>query len=257
MRTKGQINAGIVWTIVIMLAAVAFGGLIFGKIHTVAVEQSEGSGTTYTDVTLNSDFSDNTNGIPDNWENVVTENRIAVLDNYGITNRFLQDNDNGICYWYQTLAISNLYDSVSSATVNFAYQISDNSGLDGGSHKLKVLLGRPGGDNVTIWENLSEIAADNGTWHTQENTVTSYINATGTYTFYLFDNAVTAGDADTDNVVVRWDNASLSVSTYGKGVAEIIVEDVGETGADVFPLIVLMVLIGVFVGIIAILKVLG
>jgi len=41
MRTKGQINAGIVWTIVIMLAAVAFGGLIFGKIHTVAVEQAD------------------------------------------------------------------------------------------------------------------------------------------------------------------------------------------------------------------------
>ena len=165
-----------------------------------------------TNQTLNSAITDNTNGIPDNWENVVTENRIAVLDNYGITNHFLQDNDNGICYWYQTLAI-NLNDGVSSATVNFAYQISDNSGLDGGSHKLKVLLGRPGGDNITVWENLSEIAADNDTWHTQENTVTSYINATGTYTFYLFDNAVTAGDADTDNVVVRWDNASLTIKT--------------------------------------------
>lgn len=38
---RAQISAGIVWTIVIMLAAVAFGGLIFGKIHTVSEEQAD------------------------------------------------------------------------------------------------------------------------------------------------------------------------------------------------------------------------
>lgn len=46
---RAQISAGIVWTIVIMLAAVAFGGLIFGKIHTVSEEQADdGVATTET-----------------------------------------------------------------------------------------------------------------------------------------------------------------------------------------------------------------
>lgn len=48
-KPRGQISAGIVWTIVIMLAAVAFGGLIFGKIHTVSEEQaSDDDNTTET-----------------------------------------------------------------------------------------------------------------------------------------------------------------------------------------------------------------
>ena len=37
----GQINSGIVWTIVIMLIAVSFGALIFGKVQTVAHNQAE------------------------------------------------------------------------------------------------------------------------------------------------------------------------------------------------------------------------
>jgi len=217
-----------------MVVMLLVGGMIIAEFYTSAKE----SAIKHTDQTLNSTITDNTNGVPNSWENVVTENRIAVLDNYGITNHFLQDNDNGICYWYQTLAVS-LYDGVSSATVNFAYQVSDNSGLDGGSHKLKVLLGRPGGDNVTVWENLSEIAADNDTWYTQENTVTSYINATGTYTLYLFDNAVTVGDADTDNVVVRWDNASLTVNPW----ESIGLTEVGDKIPTVFKLLAILLII--------------
>lgn len=43
MRIKdqfGQINSGIVWTIVVMLIAVSFGALIFGKVQTVADNQA-------------------------------------------------------------------------------------------------------------------------------------------------------------------------------------------------------------------------
>lgn len=41
MMNKGQISAGIVWTVVIMLVAVAFGGLIFGKVQDVAEKQAD------------------------------------------------------------------------------------------------------------------------------------------------------------------------------------------------------------------------
>lgn len=43
---KGQISAGIVWTVVIMLVAVAFGGLIFGKVQDVASKQADDDNAT-------------------------------------------------------------------------------------------------------------------------------------------------------------------------------------------------------------------
>lgn len=46
MMNKGQISAGIVWTVVIMLVAVAFGGLIFGRVQSVAVTQADDDNST-------------------------------------------------------------------------------------------------------------------------------------------------------------------------------------------------------------------
>jgi len=209
--------------------------------------------------TLNSAMSDNTYGVPTHWENVVSDNRVAIMDNangksVGAGLHFLQDNDNGGCYWYQTLSVS-INDGVVSAPVSFRYQLSDNSGLAGAlaTHVIRVKLGRPGGDNITVWENLSRIVADNATWYTQENDMASYITASGAYTLYLYDNAVTVGDATKDNVSVRWDDASLIVNTENitsKAALNTLygIESLGWTGIGLLAVAIIVLAAVVIVG---------
>lgn len=210
---KGQMNTmNTIFAVIAVIAGLSICAVVLAAFFP-ASETATNVTKIYPYATLNSSMSDNTHGVPNYWENVYYDNRIAVLDNYGITNHFLQDNDNGCCFWYQTMTLP-AYDSILSATISFKYQLSDNSGLlaAGAKENLVVFLGRPGGDNVLVWDNLSWIAADNTTWHSQDNDVTSKINAAGTYTLYLYDNAVTVGNAVNDNVVVRWDDASLTIN---------------------------------------------
>ena len=232
------------------------GFYVYGIIGSVVQPTYDRVSTTF--VTVNSTMDDNTHGVPTGWDNHYTDNRIANLDNAGIANHFLQDNDNGICYWFQDLAVGSLGSTgVTSATVSFAYQVSDNSGLEGvaGSyHRLKVILQRPGGDNVTIWENLSHVPADNATWHTQDNTITTSINATGTYILYLFDNAYTTGvPSANDNVVVRWDDASLSITISDYSTGENAYININTQAHDVWglvPLILIVVVAAAIIGVI-------
>lgn len=276
MSQRGQMNTGMVWSIIIMLVSISIGGLVFGRIITTTETEAEGSGEEKAYATLNSAITDNGGGtspIPTHWENAyfTGDNRRGYIDNVGVLggggtvgdNHYLQDNDNGTFWWYQTLEIPYSND-ISSASVSFKYQISDNSGLGGSGawHFLKVILGTST-ENYTIWDNRyngdGHIAADNNTWHTQENDITDFISAGATtYTLYLYDNCRTVStSANTDNVVVRWDDITLTVTTYDMGIAENIVGDVGGAGTSLFPLIILMVTISVFVAIISVLKYLG
>lgn len=265
MRNSGQISAGIVWTVVILLVAVAFGGLIFGKIQDVAEKQTAGTGDTTTTATLNSALSDNTGNVPNNWENYTERDFVTNAWNTGgyltvtCTDNAegAEDNwENGI--WYQSFTLAGVGDGITSATLSWRHRVIDNE--NAASIVIEVLLG-DGTDNTRIfYDNVT--ADESASWTSGENNVMDNISATGTYTVWLRTeiNPVHADEgngADTSSIIVGWDEVSISVDTYGKGVAENIIADVGETGSDVFPLILLLVLIGVFVAIISILKVLG
>lgn len=185
--------------------------------------------------TANSTF-DNT----ESWDNSVSGGCLAVFENWGPgRDNVVGDNiDNtgsgGICYFYQSLTV-NSYDGVSSATVQASYLISDNSGLE--NLTIAVRLERPSGDNVDIIvvDNTNHVA-DNSTWYAVDNDVTSLINGAGTYRLFLFDNAARVDTSGFDNLaMIRWDNASLVVTTYDRGYLENIVLEVEsntDTGFD-------------------------
>ena len=151
---------------------------------------------------LNTDFSDNTGNVPDDWDNVVTDNRLAYLDT---TNNWIYENgDNGTVYWHQDLTVSNLYDGVTSATISARFKLGDNTGLT--NLTARVYLENASNDNITIWETTSK---DNSTgWISIDNNVTPYITATGTYTLFLWENVLTGG---ANNVYTFWDDTNLSV----------------------------------------------
>jgi len=188
---------GIVISVIIGLAMIPV-------IASVCDDAIRGDLKYYTTATLNSAFSDNTGASPDNWDNVVTDNRTAFWNSGG----YIGDNgDNGTCAWSQALVISNLHDGVSSATIKAKYKLADNVNIT--SITARALLDNST-DNITIWQSTS---VENSTSYTSiENNVASYIIGTGTYTLRLWDNVATAG---ADNVTVHWDDASLTITTQG------------------------------------------
>lgn len=219
--------------------------LFFGFVGTMLFPLLGGTGTDHPYSTLNSTFSDNENtGMsPDNWDNVVTDNRVAFWDN---DNLWLEMSDNGLGYWFQSLSVTTLYNRVGSATISFAYNFGDNTGLDDASatHVIRCIMENPAGENTIIWENDSWIPADNDTWYTQENDVSSLITTAGTYKIFLQDNACTWGiDSADDNVVWRWDNASLVIVGYEYSFGE----NIQPYCTTFVPIIVVMMLISFLV----------
>jgi len=185
---RGQaINAGIVWGVVIMLVAVAIGGLVFTKIHTETEKQTVGTGITY--------FYENT------------------LENAGTA--------------YLSITA---YDEIKSGTLTGTLTVSD------------VVV-------LTI-------------------TLNAYTIIDGSYTgVSVIDNIVTGYLQDGSNSwTVTIDNTerlsaafvtTLSASTYSRSIGENVAGDVGTGAGSIFPLLVLIIIIGVFVALIAVLRVLG
>lgn len=173
------------------------------------------------------------------WENWDSggDNQTMEWDNIdvGYLDNMVEDNlggtsDNTIApvgYWYQNLTVPT-YNGVTTASVAAKWQLCDNTLME--NLWVYVILGRPGGDNVIIYnsDNDNIVVADNTAWFTVDNNVTTHINSAGVYTIYLQDNCDRSDDCHENFVSVRWDNASLSVTTYVAGYAENAVTDVEE-----------------------------
>jgi len=220
---------------IVMLLVVAPVALAIGAVVTYETTGSidtESGRTIFPDETLNSDFSDNTGNVPDNWENTVTDNSIATYENVS-GNWVASDNvgDNGTCEWYQALTVSDLHDGVSSATILAKYQLSDNHNLE--NLQIRVVLDDGTDNNVILLVDNTLHVSDNSTWYTVDNDVADYITATGTYYLRLWDNTE-RGSPAANHISVRWDNASLTVNTYGMGYTENAVADVEGQTATAF-----------------------
>ncbi len=120
--------------------------------------------------------------------------------------------------WYQSLTLPAYEDGVTAASISVSFLLSDNTEIDADNCSLYVTLQRPGGDNVVILSienNTSLMAADNTTFTTIDNDITSSITAAGTYILFLQDNIdrVAAADAGSDNYGgFVWTNASMSIT---------------------------------------------
>lgn len=197
-------------------------GIIFGLAILPALGVLVSGAQTYTYTTyqtLNTGFSENTVDVPDNWDNIVTDNRVA----YWSTNNYIYENgDNGTVYWHQSLAVTDLSDGVSSATIVAKFRLKDNDALT--SFTARVLLDN-GTDNIVIWESTS--TENSASYTSIENNVSSYITATGTYYIRLFDNVAVTND---NNIEVRWDDVSLTTVIQAK------VKTVAQTMVELIPL---------------------
>lgn len=229
---------GAVLTVIGVLVAIIVGGLVFAKIHEATEEQLEGTGTTYPYTTINSTFTDNT----DNWDNAVTDNSTGLWENISGNGVISDNTDNGTCEWYQSLIVSNIYDEVDSATITAKYQLSDNTALE--NLQIKVILDDGTDNNVILLVDNTLHAADNSTWYTVDNDVSSYITAAGTYYIRLWDN--TERNAPGDNYVsVRWDNVTLTVNAYDKSIGEDTSTDIGDVGETIFTILPILALVGI------------
>ena len=181
-----------------------------------------------TSQTANSDLSDNTGDVPDNWENL-EEPAISTVTNAWNASEYLTvtrtdngDNiENGI--WYQSLTISSTRDGISSATASYEYRCIDNENIASAVVRVQLCNGT---DNTTLLvDNIT--AEESASWTAIENDVSSVINATGTYTLYLraeISAVNTYGEGA--SAIVGFDDASLTVQTYGMGYTENVVADV-------------------------------
>lgn len=120
------------------------------------------------------------------------------------------------------------YDGLDSASVSCSYNFS-------GSVQLTITLNGSTVRDATL--------SGSGTL---ENDVAALVNE-GT-------NTLTVSVDNTARIVAL--HTTLKVTTYSSSAEENIVGDVTRTGSDVFPLILLMVIVGVLGSIVAVLKVL-
>jgi hypothetical protein len=215
-------------------------------------------GATTTTTLTNTSFTTDASA---NWDNAsagATDNIRLQWDNWGTADNAVWDNTGPQpvlgtrtatwTRWYQTLTVPAC-DQVTSATVTASYLLSDNTETENLS--LYVYLERPTGDNVEVLllENTASLfVADNSTFTTVDNNVTTQVNAggAGVYTLFLCDNIdrVALADDGSDNYVgFVWTAADLNVQSRS------IVEYTGVMTALVTygPTIVTMIFIGLFI----------
>lgn len=262
MRQQAQIAPAMIIGLIVMLAIVAFGAIIFGEIHDASESQSESGRSNTTTQLLNNLFTDNTGTIVDDWDNSVDNAAVNSMDTSSgivlttvIDNGDVDGNGTGIWEngrWWQALTYASLQDGLVSATVTASCRLSDNENIEQLAAYVYLCDGT---DNTTVWQ--TDTIVETTTWTSIDNNVVDNVDATGTYTLYLVaeikpDNSTHGGSS-----IFQWTAANLEIITYTMGYGENIVGDVGEMGVDVFPLLLLTVLLAVFGAIILVLKVWG
>lgn len=242
---RGQANVG---GLVALLILIAIGAVVLYEV--TGSFDTTSSRTTVTSQTANSALSDNTGNVPDNWENL-TDPAVSIT----ITNSWnaagdlrvtrtdnADNNENGV--WYQSLTLSSTQDGISSAIAAFEYRVIDNE--NAGSIIVRVQLCN-GTDNTTLFvDNVT--ANESASWTAVENDVSSVITTTGIYTLYLraelnsgHESPIT--DCDGSSIIVGFDDASISVTTYGMGYAENAVGQVESRGYTSFNLLTILAIV--------------
>jgi len=248
MYAKGQVDPWGVGGLVALLVLIAIGALVTYEV-TGALDTESGRSTS-SNLTVNSTF-ENTASVPDNWDNTIEPVLSSITSNawnssgYVTTTR--TDNgdniENGV--FYQSLTISTTRDGISSATTSFSYRVIDNE--NAGSINIVARLGN-GLDNFTLFdENVT--GSESASWTSVDNDVSDNITTTGTYTLWLraeinpaHGNAGAVGN-DASSCIVGFDDASISVSTYGMGYSENAIGEVEEKGATVFSLLSILAIV--------------
>lgn len=249
-HNKGQALPALISSIIVGAVLIFAGLWIVSEFSDVSSDTLADTGTSTTTTSENSTFSTD----PDaSWDNQTTDNSTAAWSDNGVTtaDNYVGDNCGGgtsICFFYQSITVPT-YDSVTSATISADWSIDENENLE--DIHIRVRLGRPGGDNVEVYYADNTTHTENS-WQSVDNTITSSINAAGAYTLYLYDNTTRASDSADNSVSARWDNASLSVTTYLQSAGENAQEDTEETIWDVFGMLPMILLIMVIVAVVGI-----
>lgn len=254
-RSTGQIDTSIVWAIVTMLISVAVGGIIFSTLHETTSEQVPKGVTTSSFVLDDGHFVDNLdNSIESPWATTEDDNTYIswdsaqewanivenAEDNSGLTNEGVDIR--------QQVTIPT-YTSVKGANVSISWTVHDSDNLD--NVDLTVTF-----DGTTVIENENIEELTDTTWYTESSDPTSALTSGKTENLIIglaydsVDNDVVGGH------IISIDNARFNGSTETDD--ETIGEEVNSEAADgasaVFPLLILMVVIGVFVALIGVLR---
>jgi len=247
-KTIGQVSMSIIWVAGVALIMLSLIGLVVGVVQERVDSITDDSGSTTTAVT-NTTFTD----LPGDWDNATWGDNVNAEgeNNAGIWENMVWDNCGptpagaASCLFYQDITVPT-HDSVTTARITAEWQLVENDNLD--NFTVAVILGRPGGDNVEIYVMDNTIHAESdSTWYSVDNTITSSINAAGVYILYLEDNTDRLGPNTPDNYVsCRWDNATFSVTTVvHPQYAENLVDDAGGYAEENFPLLGLVITVGI------------
>jgi len=210
--------------------------ILLGVVVPPMMEQLPGKGTSTTHQLVNTAFTSNA----DNWENTTEGTNVVNGWNAGgyITISRTDNNagyENG--YFWQSVTLSSLGDKVNSATVSFKYRVIDNDNVTGIT--IKAILYN-GTDNTTLFSvSTTENAA---AWTSVENDIASLITSAGTYTLYLRAEENVDSTAPASSVIVGFDDANLSITTYSNAFGD----DINTTAGNYGPTIVKILFIGFF-----------
>jgi len=240
MNRNGQMNVSAVIGIVLILVSISIGGLIYSEVSEEISDQVETEDTHYvTDQRPLSSSSawtlENTSilGIEHTGENIL-ENAEA--------------SGSGTATLSQSIDV-DYSDSVKSATLDAALIITDGDNLV--DENIEVRLVDPSGNTDVIEENRGMSSAHTNWTVYEDSDVASYIDEDGTFTIEVYTEAST----NYPNAVTYVDNVELDVNV--KGIGEQVQEETNSGANTIFPLLVLIVIIGVFVMLIGVLRMLG
>lgn len=240
--------------LIALMILIAIGALVLYEVTDVVSEDAEDDRVTTAVNSLNATFAENTIGIPDNWDNYAENSAVNILQRsasgeFVETYETLMDNDNVMDngYWVSdALNVPSLQDGVHSASLAYSIRRWDN---DNASTLIsEVLLERPGGDNVTIWS--ENAITRSSTWTARENDITAHINALGDYKIWLVSRMHGWGGAELgpglgegENMAIQFDSVTLTITTFSKGYAENVIDEVEERGDTVFNLLTILAIV--------------
>lgn len=244
MNARGQADPWGVGGLVALLVLIAIGALVTYEV-TGALNTESGRSTS-SNLTANSALGDNTGNVPDNWENLTEPAVSDSITNAWNTSGYLTvtrtDNGDNIenGAWYQALTISSIRDGISSATASYEYRCIDNE--NAASIVILVQLCN-GTDNTTLFtDNVT--ATESASWTAVENDISSIVTTIGTYTLYMRAELSTINNYGAGaSAIVGFDDASISVTTYGMGYAENAIGEVEAKGATVFSLLSILAIV--------------
>jgi len=237
MINRGQVETSMVWGVVMMLVAVAVGGLIFSTIH----EETEDTVAKLIQTTNNREFT-----TADFW---TLENTAPGRIAHNSSDEWIDINTSGSgtgdATVKQSIDIDTGTDTIEDAIVEAAYQVDNADNINSLTMYLRVI--DPAG-NVDHETKLLDAVSTTSTWSTDEKDIDSVIDEDGEWTVKVYTNI----DASGTTVEANVDNVQLDVDAESTG--EMTSDETGEGASTVFPLLVLMVIVSVFVALIGVLR---